>query len=80
MLDDVIGFMNWIVLKFGYKIKSYVIRGIEYVISFKFLKYLYVYIIDMYRFLDFYFIYGFLVDVLEELFVLKLKLGECYLD
>ena len=78
--DDVIGLMNWIVLKSGHKIKSHAIRGIEYAISLKSLKHLHAHIIDMYRSLDPHFIYGFPVDAPEEPFALKLKPGECYLD
>lgn len=78
--DDVIGLMNWIVVKSGHKIKSHATRGIEYAISLKSLKRLHAHIIDMYTDLDPHFIYGFPVDAPEELFTLELKPGECYLD
>ena len=80
MSDDVIGLMNWIVVKSGHKIKSHATRGIEYAISLKSLKRLHAHIIDMYTDLDPHFIYGFPVDAPEELFTLELKPGECYLD
>ena len=77
--DDMIGLMNWIVLKSGHKIKSHASRGIEYAISLKSLERLHAHIIDMYKDLDPHFIYGF-PDAPEELFTLELKPGECYLD
>ena len=45
--DDVIGLMNWIVLKSGHKIKSHPSQGIEYAISLESLKRLHAYIMDM---------------------------------
>ncbi|RMX43894.1 hypothetical protein pdam_00011303 [Pocillopora damicornis] len=78
--DDVIGLMNWIVLKSGHKIKSHATRGIEYAISLESLKHLHAHIIDMYTNLDRHFINGFSVKAPEEPFTLELKPGECYLD
>lgn len=78
--DDVIGLMNWIVLKSGHKIKGHASRGIEYAISLESLKHLHAHIIDMYRGLDPVFIYNHPVDAPEEPFTLELKPGECYLD
>ena len=78
--DDVIGLMNWIVLKSGHKIKSHPSQGIEYAISLESLKRLYAYIMDMYNGLDPDFIYKYPVDAPEEPFTLELEPGECYLD
>lgn len=79
MSDDLIGFMNWVVIKIGYRIESYCFRGVVYDIIFEFLKCLYVYIMGVYEDLDNYFIYKYLY-VFRELFELKLKYGKCYLD
>lgn len=78
--DDLIGLMNWVVLKTGHKINCHATRGIEYAISLESLKDLHAHIIDLYRYLDRRFIFGFIVDAPEEPFTLKLKPGKCYLD
>lgn len=78
--DDVIGLMNWVVLKTGHEISSHATRGIEYAISLESLKYLHANIIDLYRELSNHFIYGFVVDAPKEPFKLKLMPGKCYLD
>ena len=78
--DDVIGLMNWIVLKSGHKIKSHPSQRIEYAISLESLKRLHAYIMDMYRRVDPDFIYEHPVDAPEEPFTLELKPGKCYLD
>ena len=78
--DDMIGLMNWIVLKSGHKIKSHPSQRIEYAISLESLKRLHAYIMDMYRGLNPDIIFKHPVDAPEEPFTLELEPGECYLD
>ena len=81
--DDLIGLMNWIVIKTGYKMRIHATRGIEYDISFTSLKNLHSHIIKLYRGLsNEYIFYSELwtVSARVEPFTLKLTPGKCYLD
>ena len=77
--DDLIGLVNWIVIKTGYKMRSHATRGIEYEISLESLKDLHSHIINLYRNLSNYFFFRYLFAP-EEPFELKLTPGKCYLD
>ena len=77
--DDLIGLINWIVIKTGYKMRSHSTRGIEYEISLESLKDLHSHIINLYRNLNNYFFFRYLFAP-EEPFALKLTPGKCYLD
>lgn len=77
--DDLIGLMNWIVLKTGYKMRSHATRGIEYDISLESLKDLHSHIIELYRHFSNEYIFRYL-KAPREPFKLKLTPGKCYLD
>ena len=77
--DDLIGLMNWIVIKTGYKMRSHATRGIEYEISLESLKDLHLHIIELYRDLSNKYIFSCL-RAPEEPFSFKLTPGKCYLD
>lgn len=77
--DDLIGLMNWIVIKTGYKMRSHATRGIEYEISLESLKDLHLHIIELYRDLSKKYIFSYL-RATEEPFSFKLTPGKCYLD
>ena len=77
--DDLIGLINWIVIKTGHKMRSHATRGIEYEISLESLKDLHSHIINLYRNLSNYFFFRYLFAP-EEPFALKLTPGKCYLD
>ena len=77
--DDLIGLMNWIIIKIGYKMRSHATRGIEYDISFKSLKNLHSHIIELYRDLSNEYIFNYL-KAPEEPFSFTLTPGECCLD
>lgn len=77
--DDLIGLINWIIIKTGYKMRSHATRGIEYEVSLESLKDLHSHIINLYRNLNNYFFFRFLFAP-EEPFALKLTPGKCYLD
>ena len=77
--DDLIGLINWIVIKTGYKMRSHATRGIEYDISLKSLKVLHSHIIELYRHLSNEYIFRYL-QAPREPFTLKLTPGKCYLD
>ena len=77
--DDLIGLMNWIVIKTGYKMRSHATRGIEYEISLESLKDLHLHIIELYRDLSNKYIFSYLIAP-EEPFSFKLTPGKCYLD
>ena len=77
--DDLIGLINWIIIKTGYKMRSYATRGIEYEVSLESLKDLHSHIINLYRNLNNYFFFRYLFAP-EEPFALKLTPGKCYLD
>ena len=81
--DDLIGLMNWIVIKTGYKMRTHATRGIEYDLSFKSLKNLHSRIIKLYRNLSNEYIFysnEWTVSAPVEPFTLKLTPGKCYLD
>lgn len=79
--DDLIGLINWIVIKTGYKIRIHATRGIEYYISLESLKDLHSHIIELYRHLsDEYIPYFGYIQAPREPFKLKLTPGKCYLD
>ena len=77
--DDLIGLINWIIIKTGYKMRSHATRGIEYEVSLESLKDLHSHIINLYRNLNNYFFFRYLFAP-EEPFALKLTPGKCYLD
>lgn len=77
--EAMIGLMNWIVLKTGYKMRSHATRGIEYDISLESLKDLHSHIIELYRHLSNEYIFRYL-KAPREPFKLKLTPGKCYLD
>ena len=77
--DDLIGLMNWVVIKTGHCIESHCARGIVYNISLKSLKRLHAHIIGVYEDLDNHFMYKYLQAPCEP-FKLKLQHGNCYLD
>jgi len=77
--DDLIGLMNWVVIKTGHHIQSHATRGIVYDITLESLRNLHTHIIGTYEHLDNKFIYSHL-RAPEEPFTLKLWPGKCYLD
>ena len=77
--DDLIGLINWIVIKTGYKMRSHATRGIEYDISLESLKDLHSHIIELYRHLSNEYIFGY-IQAPRQPFELKLTPGKCYLD
>lgn len=77
--DDLIGLINWIIIKTGYKMRSHATRGIEYEVSLESLKDLHSHVINLYRNLNNYFFFRYLFAP-EEPFALKLTPGKCYLD
>lgn len=77
--DDVIGLMNWVVIKTGHCIESHCTRGIVYDITLDSLKCLYAHIIGVYEDLDRHFIYKYSQAPCEP-FELELQHGKCYLD
>ena len=77
--DDLIGLMNWIVIKTGHRIQNHASRGIVYDVTLKSLKCLYAHIMGVYEDLDNHFIHNHLVAP-EEPFGLELRHGKCYLD
>lgn len=77
--DDLIGLMNWVVIKTGHRIESHCSRGVVYDITLESLKCLYAHIMGVYEDLDNHFIYKHL-HAPREPFELKLKHGKCYLD
>ena len=80
--DDLIGLMNWVVIKTGHHIHSHATRGIEYDITLESLRNLHAHIIGVYESLDNKFIFN--IDYIrtapKEPFELKLWPGKCYLD
>ena len=77
--DDLIGLVNWVVIKTGHRFESHCTRGFVYDITLESLKCLYAHIMGVYEDLDNHFIYKHLIAPREP-FELKLAHGKCYLD
>ena len=77
--DDLIGLVNWVVIKTGHRFESHCTCGFVYDITLESLKCLYAHIMGVYEDLDNHFIYKHL-HAPREPFELELGHGKCYLD